>query len=571
MFQLKKRDAAGRIADWIIKNQKITTPTLAVVVSPNKQDISPKELKQKFKAELIITNAYIIKNSKNRKTIEEQGLHKFYDWNGPIYTDSGTFQMYSKGSAKIGAKETIQFQQKIGSDIITPLDEFTLPTDTKEIAEEKLKTTIARLKEAKQFVNTTTLFNGPIQGGIYSDLRIHAAKQVNKINPDIYSIGGIVPLMEQYRYKELVETIISVKKNISVARPVHAFGCGHPMIFSLLVSIGIDVFDSAAYSIFAKKGKYMTESGTLNFNELEEFPCSCPICSTLNKKEFTIPDLARHNLYVTFRELRTIREAIRKGTLWDLVETRVTSHPMLYDAYIAAQKHNKYLSKQEPISKKRAYFYLGPESKNRPEIYAVKQRIKRVNINIGTYKWMGLNVPSGMHMTYPFGQCVIPGFYKPKYKIDSKDTVRSILQFQFGKDAKNIITNTTMIEKSKKTKRIRRIWDNKTLLGTLRAHDGFFIPTITGASRIRSELKNKDYSVVVDDDVSEFAKNGKNVFARFVKFADKNIRPGDVVFVTDSKNELLACGLSAMNKKEMKDFDEGVAVHVKHSTETSDK
>ncbi|MCK4967890.1 MAG: tRNA-guanine transglycosylase, partial [Candidatus Aenigmarchaeota archaeon] len=353
--------------------------------------------------------------------------------------------------------------------------------------------------------------------------------------------------------------------NISAAKPVHAFGCGHPMLFSLLVSIGIDVFDSAAYSIFAKKGKYMTETGTLDFNVLEELPCSCPICSTLTKKEFTVTDLARHNLYVTFRELRTIREAIRKEALWDLVETRITSHPMLYDAYLAAQKHNKYLSKQEPVSKKRAYFYLGNKSKKRPEIYAAKQRLKWIDLGIGTYKWLNLNVPSGMHMTYPFGQSIIPGYYKPKYKIDAKDTIKTILQYQFGTNAKDIITNKTRIEKSEKTKRIRRIWDDKILLGTLRAHDGFFIPTYDGALRIKKTLKNNDYCVVVDDDVREFAKDGKNVFARFVKFADFKIRPGDVVFVTDSKNTLLSCGISTMNKKEMYDFNVGVAVHVKHS------
>ncbi|MCK5473881.1 MAG: tRNA guanosine(15) transglycosylase TgtA [Candidatus Aenigmarchaeota archaeon] len=564
MFELKKRDASGRIGSWSIKKHKIQTPTIAIVVNPNKPEITPKELKRKFKADLLITNAYIIKNSKHRQEIENKGLHKFYGWRGPIYTDSGTFQMYSKGSVRITPKETIDFQKKIGSDIITPLDEFTLPTDTRKTAAEKLKTTITRIKQAKNDIGSTALLNGPVQGGIFRDLRQKAAKEVTKTEPDIFSIGGIVPLMEQYRYKDLVDIIISTKKHISSAKPTHAFGCGHPMIFSFLVALGIDVFDSAAYAIFARSKRYMTPTGTLDLNTIEDFPCTCPICIKNTPKEITETDLARHNLFVTFSEIRTIKDAIQRGALWDLVDMRARAHPKIYEAYKALQKHNNYLEKQEPANKKRAFFYTGIESKNRPEIYRAKKQLKQVTSKSRKYQWMGLKIPATLKTTYPFGQSIVPGYFKPKHKTDPMDNISSIVQYQYGKNAKKIFSKKTTVEISEKTKRIRRVWDEKTLLGTIRASDGLFVPSFQGAKKLHTVLTEKKYCVVVDDSVTDFAALGKNIFAKFVKYADKNIRPGDSVFVVDAKNKLLSCGTALMNEKEMDDFNTGVAVRVKH-------
>ncbi len=102
MFEIKYRDACARICDWRFGKHKLVTPNIAIVVNPDKQIVTPKELKDIFGAEIIITNAYIIKKSRNAKNIEKDGMHKFYGWDGPIYTDSGTFQMYSHGSVTIG-------------------------------------------------------------------------------------------------------------------------------------------------------------------------------------------------------------------------------------------------------------------------------------------------------------------------------------------------------------------------------------------------------------------------------------------------------------------------------------
>ena len=352
MFELIDRDAAGRICKWNIDKYQIKTPNIAIVVNPNRLIIPPKELKEKFKAEIIITNSFIIKqNEKIREPIEKNGLHKHLNWNGPIYTDSGSFQMFSQGVKDINQEEIISFQKKIGSNIITPVDMFTFPTDDKKTASKKLAETLKRIKTAKKLKEDRFL-TGPIQGGLYTDLRKKACIELSKIQPDVFAIGGIVPLMEQYRYKELVDIILTCKQNLDSSIPIHAFGAGHPMIFSLLVAFGVDLFDSAMYSLAAQRDAYLTVNGTHQLTDLEYFPCNCPVCNKHSpqdlrdmQKEERQRLLAEHNLYVTFSEINTIRQAIKEDSLWELAQQRARSHPKLLEAFsFGLKKYGKYLA-----------------------------------------------------------------------------------------------------------------------------------------------------------------------------------------------------------------------------------
>jgi len=98
------------------------------------------------------------------------------------------------------------------------------------------------------------------------------------------------------------------------------FGAGHPFMFALAVALGCDSFDSAAYSIFARQDRYMTNYGTRKLDQLEYFPCSCPICNknTPSKirempKAERQEQLARHNLHISFREIKHIKQSIIEG------------------------------------------------------------------------------------------------------------------------------------------------------------------------------------------------------------------------------------------------------------------
>ena len=625
MFEIKYRDACARICDLGFGKHKIRTPNIAIVVNPDKQIVTPAELKDIFGAEIIITNAYIIKKSKNAKKIETQGMHKFYNWDGPIYTDSGTFQMYSHGSVTIGPQETIDYQKKIGSDIITPLDMFTLPKDNRETAVKKLEETSKRICEARSSVSSQ-LLAGPIQGGRFIDLREKASISVGKSGADIFAIGGIVPLMERYEFSRLIDAVMNIKMNLPPGRPVHAFGCGHPMLFSLLVLVGVDLFDSAAYALYAEDKRYMTVRGTFKIDDMHELPCSCPACSGKKPSDMDKRSIAMHNLYVTFEEIRTIRQAIMDGTLFELTEQRVRAHPALLDAYIHLLKNKDYLDfieKSDPVTKGSAFFYTGIESSMRPAVHRARKRLVeryvppkgRKGYLVRSFERFAKStasshfvvrealygaVPSEILNMYPFGQTIIPAAssdsiskgaddflnkyissYRPYYKSlhviskyrDFKDLddfekgpcdhlleVRSVLMYQYGKGAEDILYGDIKFEISRKTGRLRRIYIGKDILGTIRAEDGMFVPAGLGAERLKNVLKKLSYRVVVSNDAVPFISEGKSVFSRFVIDADREIRPYDEVLIVDSSDKLVGTGRCMLNYDEMMDFKDGVAV-----------
>ncbi len=383
-FEIKDRDAAGRICKFHTKHGTVTTPTLMPVINPNKMIITPKEMKELFGTEIVITNSYIInKSEKLRKNALDKGLHSLIDFNGPIMTDSGTFQSYVYGEVDLDPIEIIEFQRDIGSDIGTILDIFGTPSITKEEAKKGILETIDRAKKSIK-VKKDMIISCPVQGSIYPDLRYKCAKELSKIDADFFPIGGVVPLMEQQRYSDLVKIIISSKKGLNPSKPVHLFGAGHPLIFPLAVALGCDFFDSSAYIKYANDNRLIFPWGTEKLDNLTELPCNCPICSnvSVDKLKKMNPKkrsraIAKHNLYVSFAEIKKIKEAIRQGSLWELVERRAHSNPFLLEALkILRSKENKeFLEKYEPISKKSAVFYTGSQTIHRPIIYRIHKRI----------------------------------------------------------------------------------------------------------------------------------------------------------------------------------------------------
>lgn len=556
MIEIIDRDASGRICKFNIKDKQILTPNIAIVVNPSKQMIPPKELK-KFGVDIIITNSYIIKrDEKIREAILKEGLHKFLDFDGPIYTDSGTFQMYSQGIKDINSDEIVDFQKKIGSDIITPVDLFTLPNDSVAEVKRKIKETTMRIKSAREKVE---FLNGPIQGSIFPDFRRKASKEVAKTKPDIFSIGGIVPLMEQYRFKELCDVIIACKTVLPTNTPVHAFGAGHPMVFSLLTAIGCDLFDSAMYSLAAQRGAYLTVQGTMALDQIREFPCSCPECVSKTPNEVRSMDkkeienfLTRHNLHVTMSEIRTIRQAIYEENLWELVQQRVRAHPNLLEALkFSLRKYSKYFLSNEKITKQRALKYSGEETAFRPEVVRANDWKKNVKGKKYFKKQLFDKVPRGLCALYPFSQSITE--WGTTLSAKPQDIAKATLEYQFGKAIpfKNI-----KIETSRKTGRLRRMTKGNELVGTFRSSDGLFLPTLYGSSMLKMKK-----IVVKDKEAVEFIKQGKSVFAKFVDKCDE-IYPGEEVVVTDGKVSM-AVGRALLNKKEILEADRGLAVKVR--------
>lgn len=383
-FEIKERDAAGRSCRFTTKHGAVTTPNLLPVINPNKLLISPQEMREKFGMEILITNSYIIyKNPELRQQALQSGLHDLLGFQGTIMTDSGTFQNYVYGDVTLDPVEIVQFQRDIGSDIGTILDIFGTPGQTKQEAAEGVAETIRRAEKSIPHKGEM-LLACPVQGSVYPDLREHSARVLNSLNGDFYPIGGVVPLMENQRYSDLVRCILAAKRGLTPSKPVHLFGAGHPLVFSLAAALGCDFFDSSAYAKYAADGRMIFPWGTEKFEDLSELPCCCPVCSRYSVSELQeleatqrTRQLALHNLYVSFMELRTIRVAIAEGWLWELVEQRASANPFLADALRVLREpaHMDWLELFEPTSKKTALCYTGSQTIYQPTLYRYHKRL----------------------------------------------------------------------------------------------------------------------------------------------------------------------------------------------------
>ncbi len=338
-FEMINRDGWARLGKLHTSTHILNTPCLLPVINPNIRTVEPRELWEKYGFEALITNSYVIwKHEKLKNEAMENGVHSLLDYPGVVMTDSGTFQNYVYGDVEVGVEEIVNFQREIGVDIATMLDVFGTPDMSKEEVEEAVDETIARASISIKAASGTML-NGPIQGGTHSDLRAKSAIGMSQHDFSVHPIGGIVPLMERQRYKELVEIILACREEIPWNRPIHIFGCGHPHLFPICVALGADLFDSAAYALFARDDRMLMPWGTVKLGDLTEFPISTEALSGHSPASvMALPDdlrcelLARHNLEVTASELARCRQAIRDGSIWKLVEERSHTNAALREA-----------------------------------------------------------------------------------------------------------------------------------------------------------------------------------------------------------------------------------------------
>jgi len=381
-FEIKEKDLLGRIGKLKTKSGTVETPLLFPVINPSIQPIPPKRLKETFGFQAIITNAYILKKRYQNKPVEE-GLHKFLDYDGAVMTDSGAYQILVYGEVEVTQKEIVAYQEGIGSDIATILD---IPTGWKVTKEQAQVTVAETLRRAKEFFKTKTrddiLWVGPVQGGRHLDLVANSAVEMGKLPFQIHALGSPTEVMESYRYDVLADMILTAKKGIPIERPLHLFGAGHPSMFALAVALGCDLFDSAAYALYARENRYMTENGTWRLEELDYFPCSCPRCSTETPRSLerkTPKDrqvfLAEHNLHVCAAEIKRIKQAIKEGRLWEHTEMRVHAHPALLSALKRLRNHEYFLEKISPTTKSSGFFYFDSVGLARPEITHYRKRL----------------------------------------------------------------------------------------------------------------------------------------------------------------------------------------------------
>jgi 7-cyano-7-deazaguanine tRNA-ribosyltransferase len=634
MFEVLHRDGLARVGQLTTPHGRVRIPALLPVINPKLTTIPPADIRSIFGFDALITNSYIIRNKEElRESALSKDVHDLLGFGGTVMTDSGTFQSHMYGEVEVTNREMVGFQRDIGSDIGTVLDIFTEPYWNHEETSRAVDVTMERTSEAAD-MKDRMLLAGVVQGSIFTDLRESCALRMRDMNVDVHPIGGVVPLMESYRFADLVEVIMASKKGLNPSRPVHLFGAGHPMVFALAALLGCDMFDSASYAKYARDGRLMFPEGTSHLGTMKELTCMCPACRGHTLESIRAMDererfdlLARHNLWACKLEMDRVRQAIKEGDLWELVERRCRVHPYLLDGLRRLRHHNDILERYEPLSREGAIFYTGIESVHRPAFSRCSRRImerfpfggrRMIRLSeimkpFGRHcsrtimdRWNGETdivvrstigpVPIQLDEAYPVAQSLFPDQWDPVLEshvdrmmksigagyeeildvepegtgeppdLEELDQARvmGVIDYQFGKGSSDAIVDGRLdIAKSRTTGKIRTVSVDGEHALSIRASDGLFTLRPPGARRLLGASTSPRWRVIVEDDAVPFNREGKNVFCKFVVDCDDSLVPMDEVMVVDQRDDLVAIGRIILTRDEMMAFDKGVAVKVR--------
>jgi 7-cyano-7-deazaguanine tRNA-ribosyltransferase len=387
-FQVHGKDLLGRIGTLTTKSGNFQTPHMFPVVDANRPVVDPKFYREAG-IRAIMTNAYLLKRSRPGQPPKD--VHRILGFKDTVATDSGAYQILEYGHVGVKPSEIVAYQEKIDTDIGVILD---FPTGFHSDARRAgwtVDETVRRADEAlKRIKRKDILWMGPVQGGIHIKEIARSALEMGKRPFSIYALGSPTELMEAQRFDVLVDMIVAAKKSLPHSRPLHLFGAGHPAMFPFIVALGCDMFDSAAYALYARTGRYLTSEGTQELAAIEEFSCLCKICDSITPGEMRRLDpsvrenvLSKHNLLACFSELRRIREAIRRGHLWDLLENRAYANPAFEKFLAKIVQYSPFLEQFSPTVKPRGISHFGEASDHRPEMVRYIARRSRVPIERG--------------------------------------------------------------------------------------------------------------------------------------------------------------------------------------------
>lgn len=305
-------------------------------------------------SQIILSNTYHLYLRPGHKLIEKAGgLHKFMNWNRPILTDSGGFQIFSLGPLRkiseegvefrshidgskhfIGPEKAIEIQNSLGADIIMAFDECVSYSAEYDYIKNSLERTTRwakRCKEAHNNIKTQALF-GIIQGGTYKDLREHSAEEIIALDFPGYAIGGLsVGEPKQLMYEILDHITPLMPEN----KPRYLMGVGSTDDLIEGAIRGIDMFDCVLPTRIGRNGTAMTSQGRVvikNAAHTESFEPLDPECNCYTCKNYTraylrhlfkaneilgLRLLTYHNLYFLLRLMEEIRQAIKEDRLLD--------------------------------------------------------------------------------------------------------------------------------------------------------------------------------------------------------------------------------------------------------------
>ncbi len=357
-YKIIAQDGRAKRAQVKTVHGTIQTPVFMNVgtVAAIKGAVSTDDLRM-IGTQVELSNTYHLHVRTGDRLIKEfGGLHRFMNWDRPILTDSGGFQVFSlAGMRKIkeegvyfnshidgrkifmGPEESMQIQSNLGSTMAMAFDECPPHPATREYMQnsvdrttrwlERCRQEMQRLNSLEDTVNKEQLLFGINQGGTFEDIRIAHAKTISALDLDGYALGGLaVGESHEEMYRILDETVPYLPKD----KPTYLMGVGTPANILESVDRGVDFFDCVYPSRNGRHGHVYTNQGKLNlFNqkyELDPRPieegCTCPACRSysrayirhlLKAKEMLGMRLCvLHNLYFYNKMMEEIRDAIEE-------------------------------------------------------------------------------------------------------------------------------------------------------------------------------------------------------------------------------------------------------------------
>lgn len=318
--------------------------------------MSPEELKE-MGAQIILSNTYHLYLRPGHDIVKEAGgLHRFMNWDRPILTDSGGFQVFSLAEMRkiteegvefrshlngdkhfISPEKSIEIQNALGSDIMMAFDECPpYPADYEYVKKSLERTTrwAERCREAHTRPNEQAIF-GIVQGGMYEELRKQSARELTSLDFPGYAIGGLSVGEPKHMMYEMLECTVPLLPD---NKPRYLMGVGSPDALLEGAIRGVDMFDCVLPTRIARNGTCMTSSGRLvvrnqkyarDFGPLDP-KCSCYTCTHYSRaylrhliktdETFGIRLTTYHNLHFLLQLMREVRQAIQDDRLLDFKE-----------------------------------------------------------------------------------------------------------------------------------------------------------------------------------------------------------------------------------------------------------
>ena len=359
MFTLLNQEGRARRGTFKTVHGEIQTPVFMNVGTSAaiKGAVSSLDLKE-IGCQVELSNTYHLHVRPGDELIRDMGgLHKFMNWDRPILTDSGGFQVFSLASLRkiteegvnfqshidgkrifMGPEESMQIQSNLASTIAMAFDECIENPSPYEYVKnscartyrwlERCKKEMERLNSLPETINKNQMLFGINQGGTYEDLRIEHMKQIATLDLDGYAIGG---LAVGESAEEMYRIIDAVEPHMPKGKPRYLMGVGTPQNILEAVERGVDFFDCVITSRNARHANLFTDIGVLNLNnkkfEKDDRPlqegCQCPACKNYTRgyirhlikaKEMLGMRLCvLHNLYFYNNLMAEIRSAIEEN------------------------------------------------------------------------------------------------------------------------------------------------------------------------------------------------------------------------------------------------------------------